>query len=240
MTNCKHFTNRGGVLKTFGLVSLCIVMLAVGFISSDISREDREEWAQVVIGRHTSGTIDSALATYTKTDTIYHKSLGGTNQYYQYATGVLGTFNEEFVSLHAGTVPVTAVINYANQFNDITTQLQSINTNLSALSTSVASSSSSSSSSTGTVALSIDNIPMVSVTVNANFDIPLSVYDDMQSGTSSDGKVQVVNSNVGDNLIHLKGRLSSVGIFQYKINGKVFNISVIENPTATNVVVRLE
>jgi hypothetical protein len=209
-------------------------MLAVGFISSDISREDREGWAQVCTqqvsgysGARANASQIFALSASSNTHAVFT------------AYSQMGTYGEEAITFVENASGIGGVVNYAKQFNDITTQLQSINTNLSTLSTSVASSGGGSNNS-GAVALSVDNIPMVSVTVNANFDVPLSVYDDMQSGTSSDGKVQVVNSTVGDNLVHLKGRLSSVGIFQYKINGKVFNISVIENPTATNVVVRLE
>jgi hypothetical protein len=136
-------------------------------------------------------------------------------------------------------VPKQYLIDNGNQLEDIKDSINVLTNAVKAIPTTITASASASSGG-GSGAASTDDTPMVSVTVNTNFDVPLSVYDDMQSGTSSDEKVQVVNSNVGDRLIHLKGKLTQTGIFQYKINDKYFNIKVIENPTATNVVVRLE
>lgn len=137
-------------------------------------------------------------------------------------------------------IPSAMLLDNGNQLEDIKDSINVLTTAVRSIPTTITASASSSSSGGGTAVIETDDTPMVSVTVNTNFDVPLSVYDDIASGTSSDGKVQVVNSTVGDKLIHLKGKLTSVGIFQYKINGRTFNIKVIENPTATNVVVRLE
>lgn len=99
----------------------------------------------------------------------------------------------------------------------------------------------SSSNGAGSMAFTpTDDIPMVSVTVNTNFDITLSVYDDMQSGQTSDGKVKVVNSSIGDHYVHIQGKLTEVGLYQANINSHLFNIKVIENPNSTNVIVKLE
>jgi hypothetical protein len=100
---------------------------------------------------------------------------------------------------------------------------------------------SSGGSGAGSVAFTpTDDIPMVSVVVNQDFDIPLSVYDDMGSGQSNDGKVKVVNSSIGDHVIHLQGKLTETGLYQVNINSHLFNIKVVENPNRTNVIVKLE
>lgn len=83
-----------------------------------------------------------------------------------------------------------------------------------------------------------DDVPTVTVNKGANFDVVLSVYDDMTSGSS--GTVQVVNSSVGDNIIHLKGKYTEKGVYKVTINSKKFVINVIENPSASNVTVKLE
>lgn len=113
-------------------------MLAVGFISSDISREDREGWAE---------TFDRTQ--HNPNPTNWHNlqiySINGSGVDY-WLRSYLGTRGEETLvgyNAKSAYAEPTIAVNYAKQFNDITTQLQSINTNLSTLSTSVASSSSS-------------------------------------------------------------------------------------------------
>lgn len=93
---------------------------------------------------------------------------------------------------------------------------------------------------TEVVLLAESSYPTVEVVQNVSFDLTLGYYDDMQSGQTSDGKVKVVNSTIGDKVIKLQGKMTEVGLFQVTIKGKVFNIKVIASPNATNTTVRLE
>lgn len=83
------------------------------------------------------------------------------------------------------------------------------------------------------------DIPVFSVCQNQPFDVLSSAYDDMQSGKSADGSVEVVNTSTTDKKIHVKGKLLESGEKTIIVNGKTFIFKVLEAPTHNNVKVIL-
>lgn len=88
--------------------------------------------------------------------------------------------------------------------------------------------------------LEANNIPMITVCQNQDFNVTLSFYDDMPSGRSADNLITVTNNTIGDKVINVSGRLPSKGVFSVDINGKTFIFKVLETPTTSNVTVILE
>lgn len=88
--------------------------------------------------------------------------------------------------------------------------------------------------------LEANDIPMITVCQNQDFNVTLAFYDDMPSGRSADNLITVTNSTIGDKVIKVSGRLPSKGVFSVDINGKTFIFKVLETPTTSNVTVILE
>lgn len=77
------------------------------------------------------------------------------------------------------------------------------------------------------------DIPTITVCQNETFNVVCGYYDDMQGGSASG--VTVENSNVGDGVVVVKGRMTTVGTFKVTINGKKFCINVVSPPTPNSV-----
>lgn len=84
-----------------------------------------------------------------------------------------------------------------------------------------------------------NTVPTITVCEGQDFNVALGYYDDMLSGSSSDGLITVTNTTVGDKVIIVSGKLTTKGVYAVDVNGKTFLVKVIEEPTTSNVKVIL-